>query len=89
VSAYLESSAPERPSLAKRCGMALLMLVMFPIAGVPFVAGIAAESAAIANVAGWEFRTVMIVQLVPVAVFAACGLVYAVVRAFLHPDDWR
>jgi hypothetical protein len=68
--------------------MALLVLVLFPVAGIPFVAGIAAESAVIAGVTGWAFRTVMLVQLVPVAVFAAGGLVYGVAQAFLHPDDW-
>jgi hypothetical protein len=84
MSAHLE---PDSPTLAKRLGAALLAVVIFPIAGIPFLIGIAAESAVIAGITGWSFDTVMIVQLVPVAVLATCGLVYVAVSTFLHPDD--
>jgi hypothetical protein len=78
----LEQARLSLPSVGTRLGRALVPLVMFPLAGVPVIAGIALESWIVASIFGWEFAVVLAVQLVPLAIFALPAWVIAVVQVF-------
>lgn len=83
MSAHLD---PDRLTIGQRLGHALLALVLFPIAGVPVVAAIAAESAVIAEVTGWDYDTVLRWQVGPVLVFAGVALVAVVVGILVRGE---
>jgi hypothetical protein len=83
---------PAGPSFGRRVGQALVAFVLFPLAGLPVLAGVAVESAVVAWVVAelrWfgdpGFRTVFAwvlgVQLVPVLLFAVPAWIGAVAGA--------
>jgi len=57
-------------------GKRLVMSLMIPIAGIPVLAGVVAESWVIAGVFGWDWGTVFAWQVIPMTLFAvSAGLV--------------
>ena len=82
------AAAPERPGLGARIGRALLLLVMFPISGIPYAVAILVESLVIAwlaaEVFAADFGTVARWLLVAQAGLALLFAVPPLIGGFVH-----